>query len=1240
MNKTNSPPKVQDLTVYATPGDTISIELSGTDPESNDLSYVIVNHDIPEVYNSPSTKNAWKFMNGTLRYTVYRQSSYELANESIDTSASIYDQSFTKIRTIQLGYLPAGRHSTSVRTIPPSLSGLQLAKLARDPDLHYQNHTKAISWDGKTDDGNTAPPGRYIYEINVNPKPSTGYSKIELGASVRQEIEIIQTEKNNGQSKLSRHLVLGQFSYKSTDGARYSNVVNVLILSKKEINSPPIVDSSKIVVQGTLLPKDLSYTHEPILINVSDPDGDKNLIYKIITPPTRGVISFRSQPYYTAQDHYNSSLALFGAQDEFQFQASDGSALSSITTIKVDIKSPMERESTDNKEASHDKIPPVLRVINKEPIDVKVKEKIRVEVVNEAVKDFIPGEEIDRVSGKIFTISEKDKPNQTAEPNQVENTAFLVFPQKDRDNKLTDVGQILLNLQVTKISNISNYSCYLRYDLSTLEFVDLEYNSILGENGFNIEPQVLDGGLIFGQSNLLKSVDGPSILATMKFKFKSFRSSQFDIEKLKIGDKKGIEIPAKTLNLELDVSSPINLVFKKIEKGIFESEMESGTLKSGVYELVLEPEVWSQHNFKAISSIGLLPPLYENLKVIGEDTSNPEPNTSIQSTQIIKLKDAVFKKIEYIDDGLILKSEYPAGSRLLDRIQLSGSYLLVINTPQNNSLQASELYTWTGTKWAKTAELGHELFPAKLREEVSSNKSFMLGTSGGISNQTVAISGYSRLRGSISERVFLFSESSQGWKFIQVIAGESVFTRNREDFGVHEDSISINGNTLVVGAPKYSDVSNSKLGCVYIYKKLGTKWEKEAQLFPPDTSGVHRGFGRAVDCDGDSILVSSMQYLYVYEYKSGQWSLVTKLSSEIIPPNPNKQAVISWDIDMSEDRISALFTSSNQSAVVTFSKQENEWRETHNFVTEKTSWISISLENNNLLIGDYNANDFNGAVYHLFFKGDQVDLLQKFIPKKQGSKADFIAWGRSVHLSGESLAIRNRQNKIFIHNPESITPELDSQEKIESVKLTGDVNGDGTVNIFDLVIAAGSFGKAGTDIMGDVNGDGGVNIFDLVIVAGNFGKSLAAAPSMISKIELTTQQKSHLVLAIDQLLANPQRSAAEEIVLGVLQAILPERLPASTQLLVNYPNPFNPETWIPFELSQDRAVTISIYDVHGRRIRSLQLGQLTAGRYVTADQAAHWDGKTQEGEAVASGTYFYQLQAGDYTEIRKMIVLK
>ena len=203
------------------------------------------------------------------------------------------------------------------------------------------------------------------------------------------------------------------------------------------------------------------------------------------------------------------------------------------------------------------------------------------------------------------------------------------------------------------------------------------------------------------------------------------------------------------------------------------------------------------------------------------------------------------------------------------------------------------------------------------------------------------------------------------------------------------------------------------------------------------------------------------------------------------------------------------------------------------------------------------------------------------------------------------------------------------------------MNGDGTVNIFDLVIAAGSFGKTGAGIMGDVNGDDAVNIFDLVIVAGNFGKSLvAAAPSMTAKIELTTEQKHHIAHAIDQLESNANISSAEEIALNVLKSILPERLPTQTQLLANYPNPFNPETWIPFQLAQDSIVTAKIYDVTGQQIRMIQLGHIPAGNYVESSKAIYWDGRTENGEHVSSGTYFYQIEAGGYTETRKMVILK
>ena len=101
-----------------------------------------------------------------------------------------------------------------------------------------------------------------------------------------------------------------------------------------------------------------------------------------------------------------------------------------------------------------------------------------------------------------------------------------------------------------------------------------------------------------------------------------------------------------------------------------------------------------------------------------------------------------------------------------------------------------------------------------------------------------------------------------------------------------------------------------------------------------------------------------------------------------------------------------------------------------------------------------------------------------------------------------------------------------------------------------------------------------------------------------------------------------------------------ERLPTTTQLLANYPNPFNPDTWIPFELGQDTEVIIRIYDVKSQLIRQLELGMVTAGRYLTSGRSAYWNGETDKGEVAANGIYFYQLQAGNYIKTRKMVILK
>ena len=93
-------------------------------------------------------------------------------------------------------------------------------------------------------------------------------------------------------------------------------------------------------------------------------------------------------------------------------------------------------------------------------------------------------------------------------------------------------------------------------------------------------------------------------------------------------------------------------------------------------------------------------------------------------------------------------------------------------------------------------------------------------------------------------------------------------------------------------------------------------------------------------------------------------------------------------------------------------------------------------------------------------------------------------------------------------------------------------------------------------------------------------------------------------------------------------------------MLTNYPNPFNPETWIPYQLAKDSDVRVSIYDARGVVVRTLLLGHQSAGRYQEKHRAAYWDGRNALGEPVASGLYFYTLTAGDFTAIRKMLIRK
>ena len=205
-----------------------------------------------------------------------------------------------------------------------------------------------------------------------------------------------------------------------------------------------------------------------------------------------------------------------------------------------------------------------------------------------------------------------------------------------------------------------------------------------------------------------------------------------------------------------------------------------------------------------------------------------------------------------------------------------------------------------------------------------------------------------------------------------------------------------------------------------------------------------------------------------------------------------------------------------------------------------------------------------------------------------------------------------------------------------------DVNKDGVISILDLILVGQDFGKTNPTNAGtDVNGDGAVNISDLIIVAGHLGElsGIPAAPSVLALRNIGLD--AAIVQAwITQAQVESDGSLAFQRGIVNLQQLLALLTPEKTALLANYPNPFNPETWIPYHLAAPTEVTLQIFTVNGALVRTLDLGHQPAGLYEQRTRAAYWNGRNQLGEPVASGVYFYTLTAGDFTATRKMLIMK
>ncbi len=187
----------------------------------------------------------------------------------------------------------------------------------------------------------------------------------------------------------------------------------------------------------------------------------------------------------------------------------------------------------------------------------------------------------------------------------------------------------------------------------------------------------------------------------------------------------------------------------------------------------------------------------------------------------------------------------------------------------------------------------------------------------------------------------------------------------------------------------------------------------------------------------------------------------------------------------------------------------------------------------------------------------------------------------------------------------------------------------------------------------DADGNGVVNATDVLAIGVNFGcthtvtSGGSLSPALVAKADYAKYvdafRQMYNVLASNGI-ATQGVSELKQMLSAVIETAVEQqeldKKPDETKLGQNYPNPFNPECWIPYELSEQAHVVIRIYNITGQLIKTLDEGVKESGAYTTQSRAAHWDGRNDEGDEVASGVYFYQLQVGNKTLTGRMVVLK
>ncbi len=496
---------------------------------------------------------------------------------------------------------------------------------------------------------------------------------------------------------------------------------------------------------------------------------------------------------------------------------------------------------------------------------------------------------------------------------------------------------------------------------------------------------------------------------------------------------------------------------------------------------------------------------------------------------------------------------------------------------------------------------------------------------------TTLIAGYTSYVGN-NGGVFILEQKGKKWDLI--VQFKTPGGNTRDQFG---HAVALEGDYAVVSA--YEDggkkpVAGGPLGegpgLVYVYERV-KGWTQMATFKPADIQNNDR-FGYSVDISGTTLLAGTPFHdeekgaVYVYTLDNKQW----KQTAKLVADDAGVKNRFGWDCAISENTIVvgaplAAAPARLSGAAYIFKRQGDAWAQVAKITPEDgdggdSFGVSVDVSKSRVIIGankDENEAKKRGSGSAYIFRG-----VGDVYTQEAKLTADELQEG-----AGFGLTVALDVNRALVG-----APSTDTKRGDDSGAAYAFLNTDAGWVLQARIIPE----KGQPEGQGLTSGD---NMGSAVAIDGKFGRNFNLAAVGVQWDAQDGGDDAGSVYIFD---------TEDDEGLNIPLSVEPRGDFALTMfgdikrtaLLQNFPNPFNPETWIPYTLADNAEVNVRIYDIEGKLVRKLDIGYQRAGSYLNREKAVYWDGRDQLGESVSSGIYFYTLKADAFSDTRRMVILK